>query len=1039
MAGVTQEDIWNVDEFDDMFDYADKLEVPLDGLDDLEDMRERLLMQLKKNEYGNPKALIAKSLEVSQKEDTHKRLKIDILLEEFEKTITERQNEKGIDAIEDLLRTEGTVKDLKKELAQHIERMEKGECVFVVAGETSAGKSSLLNLLLGQSILPSFTGSSTSVITRISYGKKMYAEIVYQMSSIQTEKFHDINIKWVHDYLWDRLRIKDENKRQFQSPIKEIRFQVPCDVLKCGLVIVDSPGIGENEAMDSVIADFIQENEIMGYIYVIKSDNAGGVDEDRLLGMLKMVIDKQQMNQQQRLEHLDSKSAMFVCNRWDLVKSSEQKVVFNNTVKLLGDCWPCLTSSQVIPFKTEYAIKEAECDPDFIPELYRVFLERLRDMYIHAMDHRIEQTYKWMVQVFSRSRHQLQALIAQVNMSENERKENVEKIKKKLHTLESKSGAVFDELRSDVKQTSQELCQEFRPELMKPYARMALTKWLPEELPELDERGWPYVKITLRWRIAERVTRLIEEWESEKGQIALMEERTATAIKIQLSLLQEDLKKIEDGMNKRESENRDRLRRSLSNPMTLRRMSRVSSSEQNFRATPMKLITRVLHPVQNVIKSTKLVDGIISARKEKLYKENPVKVAREQTEKFMVELLTPLADEDILQEIITNMLDRSVSQLAEIERNIPLLIKSNEMLLDRTISSRKNAVESKGIYENLKMSIDGTDRRLNHYHKGYISVKNMRDVEVCAADENHYRLSRSFRASDILHTSLFSNSTDKIASECRGGLWTVIKRGKCNDSEITMKMYLPSSLIDTTYNEVAKLRFLREDTMALLEGIHYSDAPPPVFIFQDHLYTLSEHLPKWPRRSKFNKLTVTTQILEGLCYLHKHRLVHMELCLDTVTVSKDGEVKLTGECLPRNFVQPSETEIVGNFAYLSPNVLRGNTYSKAADMYGLGLLVFELLLGVKAFGFHRDTLLVKFIENENPQTLVDPEEDMKRLSSGTADFIWRCLHATQDPDKFPGANEIKQALTCIGQENVEIVREPHGYSQFTEKGSTCSV
>lgn len=51
---------------------------------------------------------------------------------------------------------------------------------------------------------------------------------------------------------------------------------------QCGLVIVDSPGIGENEAMDSVIADFIQSNEIMGYVYVIKSDNSGGVDEDRV-------------------------------------------------------------------------------------------------------------------------------------------------------------------------------------------------------------------------------------------------------------------------------------------------------------------------------------------------------------------------------------------------------------------------------------------------------------------------------------------------------------------------------------------------------------------------------------------------------------------------------------------------------------------------------------------------------------------------------------------------------------------------------------
>ena len=48
-----------------------------------------------------------------------------------------------------------------------------------------------------------------------------------------------------------------------------------------GLVLIDSPGIGENEAMDNIIEEFVENNPIMGFIYVIKSDQAGGVQEDR--------------------------------------------------------------------------------------------------------------------------------------------------------------------------------------------------------------------------------------------------------------------------------------------------------------------------------------------------------------------------------------------------------------------------------------------------------------------------------------------------------------------------------------------------------------------------------------------------------------------------------------------------------------------------------------------------------------------------------------------------------------------------------------
>lgn len=56
-------------------------------------------------------------------------------------------------------------------------------------------------------------------------------------------------------------------------------------------MLVDSPGIGENSAMDSVITHFVSEHHIMGFIYVIKSDNAGGVDEDRVSFLnLRLVI-----------------------------------------------------------------------------------------------------------------------------------------------------------------------------------------------------------------------------------------------------------------------------------------------------------------------------------------------------------------------------------------------------------------------------------------------------------------------------------------------------------------------------------------------------------------------------------------------------------------------------------------------------------------------------------------------------------------------------------------------------------------------------
>ena len=47
-----------------------------------------------------------------------------------------------------------------------------------------------------------------------------------------------------------------------------------------GIVIVDSPGIGENAKMDEVVIQYLPE--AFAFIYVINSANAGGVQQDRV-------------------------------------------------------------------------------------------------------------------------------------------------------------------------------------------------------------------------------------------------------------------------------------------------------------------------------------------------------------------------------------------------------------------------------------------------------------------------------------------------------------------------------------------------------------------------------------------------------------------------------------------------------------------------------------------------------------------------------------------------------------------------------------
>ena len=42
-------------------------------------------------------------------------------------------------------------------------------------------------------------------------------------------------------------------------------------------MFVDTPGIGESDNMEQLLLDYIRQNDVFGFIFTIKCDDAGGV------------------------------------------------------------------------------------------------------------------------------------------------------------------------------------------------------------------------------------------------------------------------------------------------------------------------------------------------------------------------------------------------------------------------------------------------------------------------------------------------------------------------------------------------------------------------------------------------------------------------------------------------------------------------------------------------------------------------------------------------------------------------------------------
>ena len=110
--------------------------------------------------------------------------------------------------------------------------------------------------------------------------------------------------------------------------------------------------------------------------------------------------------------------------------------------------------------------------------------------------------------------------------------------------------------------------------------------------------------------------------------------------------------------------------------------------------------------------------------------------------------------------------------------------------------------------------------------------------------------------------------------------------------------------------------------------------------------------------SKFGKLKESLikiyliQILEGICYLHKHKVIHRDIKGGNVLVSNQGECKLAdfGSCKKLNEIAGANfLSLQGTPHWMAPEVIKQQSYGRKADIWSLGCLTIEMATGNPPF------------------------------------------------------------------------------------------
>lgn len=172
----------------------------------------------------------------------------------------------------------------------------------LVMGKFSSGKSTFLNALMGQKLLPAKPTPTTAVIGEIVYSDTPNATLYPKKGYAGGDKPFSIGIDELSNYIVIDHTIPQEDKRKAENPFNKIVIKYPLQICKHGIMFVDSPGLDDPTCHDTITKDYLPTADAI--LYCMNSSQAFSAADKFEIG---------------RLRDLGYKSIIFVLTYYDVL------------------------------------------------------------------------------------------------------------------------------------------------------------------------------------------------------------------------------------------------------------------------------------------------------------------------------------------------------------------------------------------------------------------------------------------------------------------------------------------------------------------------------------------------------------------------------------------------------------------------------------------------------------------------------------------------------------------------------------------------
>ncbi|XP_052782683.1 uncharacterized protein LOC128218949 [Mya arenaria] len=818
--------------------------------------------------------------------------------------------------------------------------LKNGECWILVAGEIGAGKSSLINLILDCQLLPTDAQKCTNTIIEIRCSDEKLAKCFYKPelsdSGDRTRKIPPREIrlndlKGIQEFK-DSVVECDEND---DNPFQRVELYHPFKKLSKQVVIVDTPGIDGGNNVGRRLELYL--NKSFGFLYVISTNAAGGLQQGRLGHLLKTVVNC--------TEEFSPEATLFIGNKWENVPDKDKGGVQREVFEKLSRVYPGVREHQIHYMSVNKA-RDFYLNRQGQLKDHELLLQKIGQLISSSLRQGLINHYWWLSGFLTRSNYVLRVTSVQHEMTEDETRQRYKEMKNHVEELQRNSEDCVANLHKKVDFEIFKITESVRELLQRRDVQDRVYNWEdPRGCPQVD-RKWKRTVDAAAMLISERIAMVIDGWQREHSVLSKIDKEIIDVFSKEFGLLQHQVDDIEKFL----ADNKGKA-------MMMKTVKRMTP--KGIFGIKKGKVERTYNTMGGAVSCIGMLDtGNKNIRK--LFKDRYTDKATQNQRAAVMAEATTMYIESIfghrdVNSKIRKYFDRFFKDIDEAAKRIPEFLKADKQLIE---TLRKSMTEIEQLKEKLPSLCNDCADKHGELNIFYINNIMKFDYDISEFDwHGKQPLESGWREKQKLGSGTFADVfRAEILQKHRPVALKVAKEAvkRTNVTEILTEDRTMRDLCHPNVVRYYGATFRKDHTKGLIwimvmelckdsmKGYYIENINRerwvPGMIPKDH--------PR--RREAFRSMMAhALYIANGLEYIHEQGYTHRDMKLENVLISTDGVAKITDVGVAKSTRLLGGT-VLGSPAYMAPEVLLGNQiHTNKIDIYSLSFIYWEMWFGLE--------------------------------------------------------------------------------------------